>query len=78
MLPEEPSIREEAELLRSVFQKTHNLEKLPADYILIWMRSVVVTPHSAFKTYEAANRVLDTTVENITGFVQGESKNLVA
>ncbi|MFW6154258.1 MAG: hydroxyacid dehydrogenase [Planctomycetota bacterium] len=77
VLPEEPVIREEAELLRSVYQRRHNLESLLADHVLLRMRSVVVTPHSAFKTCEAIGRILDTTVANIADFAAGQPQNVV-
>lgn len=77
VLPEEPVIREEAELLRSVYQRKHNLDALLADHVLIRLRSVVVTPHSAFNTREAVSRILDTTVNNIESFLRGENQNVV-
>jgi D-lactate dehydrogenase len=77
VLPEEPTIREEAELLRSIFQKKHNLEALLAGHILLRMRNVVITPHSAFNTHEAVGRILETTVENIDAFARGEPRNVV-
>jgi D-lactate dehydrogenase len=78
VLPGEPVIREEAELLRSVFEKGHDLATLLADHVLLRMRNVVVTPHTAFNTREAVQRILGTTVANISGFAQGEPQNLVA
>ncbi len=78
VLPEEPVIREEAELLRSVYEREHNLDTLLADHVLVNMRNVVVTPHSAFNTREAVHRILDTTLENITSFLQGNPRNRVA
>jgi len=77
VLPEEPVIREEAELLRSVYQRKHNLEALLADHVLIRLRNVVVTPHSAFNTREAVSRILETTVSNIEAFLGGEPRNQV-
>lgn len=78
VLPDEPVIREEAELLRSVYEREHNLETLLADHVLVHMHNVVVTPHSAFNTKEAVQRILDTTVENIVTFLDnGEPRNLV-
>jgi D-lactate dehydrogenase len=78
VLPEEPAIREEAELLRQVFQARHDLRTLLADHVLLRLPSVVITPHSAFDTREAVQRILDTTIENIAAFAQGAAKNLVA
>lgn len=77
VLPEEPIIREEAELLRRVYERDQTLDTLLVDQVLIRMRNVIVTPHSAFNTREAVQRIIDTTVENIDAFVSGEPKNLV-
>ncbi len=77
VLPEEPVIREEAELLRSVYERKHNLDALLADHVLIRLRNVVVTPHSAFNTREAVSRILETTVDNIESYIRGEGQNIV-
>jgi D-lactate dehydrogenase len=77
VLPEEPVIREEAELLRSVYRHEHNLEDLLANHILLNLRNVYITPHSAFNTREAVQRIKDTTVENIVAFVNGSPQNVV-
>lgn len=77
VLPEEPAIREEAELLRSFFTRKHDMETLLADHVLLHMRNVVITPHSAFNTREAVQRILKTTVENIEGFCAGNAPNQV-
>jgi D-lactate dehydrogenase len=77
VLAEEPAVREEAELLRSYLTRTHPAGALLADHILLRMRNVIITPHSAFKTREAVQRILSTTRENIEGFIRGEPRNLV-
>ena len=77
VLPDEPSIREEVELIRSFFDKEHDLETLFANHVLQHMRNVIVTPHSAFNTKEAVERILKTTGENIVGFIEGAPRNLV-
>lgn len=77
VLPEEPTVREEAELLRTYFRREHDLDTLLADHILLRMRNVVITPHTAFNTKEAVRRILDTTCENIHGFAEGRPPNLV-
>lgn len=76
VLPEEPALSEEQELLRSYFHEQHKTDTLLADHILLRMRNVVVTPHTAFSTQEAVQRILDTTRKNIEGFIAGEPKNL--
>lgn len=78
VLPEEPVIREEAELLRSVYEERHDLSTLLANHLLVHMRNVIVTPHSAFNTKEAAQRILDTTVENILAFAAGQPVHVVS
>ena len=42
------------------------------------MRNVIITPHSAFNTNEAVARIVETTVENIEAFIDGEPQNIVA
>jgi D-lactate dehydrogenase len=71
VLPDEPVIREEAELLRAVFSEQYDLRNLLADHILLHMDNVIITPHSAFNTYEAVQRILDTTRDNIAVFANG-------
>lgn len=77
VLPEEPVLREETELLRTYFQEKHKLDMLLADHILLRMRNVIVTPHSAFNTRDAVQRILDTTRGNIDSYLSGKPKNLV-
>lgn len=77
VLPEEPVIREEAETLRSVFTQGHDLTKLLADHALLRLDNVVITPHNAFNTTEAVQRILDTTHDNITSFIDGQPRNIV-
>jgi D-lactate dehydrogenase len=38
---------------------------------------VIITPHSAFNTREAAERILSTTVGNIVSFTRGEFENVI-
>jgi len=78
VLEEEPAIREEAELLSSIFQREHNLGTLLADHILLRLRNVIITPHNAFNTREALDRIYEVTIENLRGFLEGKPKNLVA
>jgi D-lactate dehydrogenase len=77
VLEEEPAIREEAELIRSVFSRRHEPRTLLGDHILLRMRNVLITPHSAFDTQEAEHRILETTTNNIEAYVAGQPKNTV-
>lgn len=38
----------------------------------------MITPHSAFNTREAAERILDTTADNIEQFTSNKPQNIVA
>jgi len=78
VLPEEPTIREESELLRSIFAQRHNLETLFAEHMLTHQPNVLVTPHTAFNTREAKERLVNTSVQNIVAFAKGNPQNVVS
>jgi D-lactate dehydrogenase len=78
VLTEEPVLREEAELLRSAYSAEHDLRALLADHILLRLRNVIITPHSAFNTREAVQRILTTTRGNIDAYLAGAPTNIVA
>jgi D-lactate dehydrogenase len=77
VLPEEPVIREESELLRSVFQKRHDMDSILADQVLIRLRNVYITPHNGFNTEEAVTEIIETTMDNIRAFIDSNPRNLV-
>jgi D-lactate dehydrogenase len=77
VLPEEPLIREEAQLISTSFSNEHDLRNLVANHVLLNMPNVIVTPHSAFNTHEAVSRIVETTAENIEAFLSGHPVNLV-
>ena len=77
VLPDEPLIREEAELICSIFCNQHHLRDLVAGHVLLRMPNVIVTPHSAFNTREAVGRIVETTVANIEAFLKGRPQNVV-
>ena len=77
VLGAEPTIREEAELLRCAVEDEDQWGELLANETLLRLRNVYVTPHNAFNTREAVQRILDVTLENLEGFVGGEPVNLV-
>ena len=76
VLPEELMMRSGQELLQSV-DRNQNDSKLLANQVLLSLDNVIVTPHSAFNTREARERILKTTVENLTAFSKGEPQNVV-
>lgn len=53
---------------------------LPEDQtlrLLLEKENVIITPHNAFNTVESEQRILATTVKNITAFESGSPQNLV-
>jgi len=73
----EELIQEEEQLLDT---KTQTLEKLQAvvrTHVLFRRENVIFTPHNAFNSREALERILDTTIENIRGFAEARPANLV-
>lgn len=77
VLEEECFIKEEKELLTKSFAKTCNLETVLRNHLLTRHPKAIVTPHNAFNSYEALQRILDTTVDNLKGFLSKKFKNLV-
>jgi D-lactate dehydrogenase len=53
------------------------LADLVKDHILLSKDNVVFTPHIGFYSKEAMERILETTVENVTAFVSGSPQNVV-
>lgn len=78
VLPDEPMIREEALLINSILGNEDELRTLVTNHVLLRMRNVIVTPHSAFNTKEAVDRIVATTVDNIAGFLSDTPQNIVS
>lgn len=53
------------------------LRQLVYTHAILRRPNVVFTPHLAFNSREALQRILDTTVQNIQAFLQGRPRNLV-
>ncbi len=77
VLEEEASIREEYQVLHPSFHATSDLHKLVLEHVLIHHPRVIVTPHNAFNSIEALERILDTTIENVHAFLRGQPINTV-
>jgi len=76
VLEGEELIKEEKQLLTDP-QKAEVFGQIIKDHILLNKDNVVFTPHIAFYTQEALERILDTTIENINGFIAGKPQNIV-
>jgi D-lactate dehydrogenase len=72
----EELIKEEKQLLH----ESKNVEVLNSfvrEHILLDKENVIFTPHIAFYSQEALERILDTTVQSIAAFVSGNPQNVI-
>lgn len=78
VLPEEPLIREEAQLFRADAPPDgYDLKALVANHVLLRFPNVIVTPHNAYNTDSAVRRIIETTLDNIEAFAQGTPQNVI-
>jgi D-lactate dehydrogenase len=77
VLEGEESIREEAQLLADALP-VEKLRAVVRSYALLGRENVIITPHVAFYSTEAERRIMQTTVENIRGFLDGKPTNVVS
>ncbi len=76
VLEEEAAIMEEGEMLASSYD-TRSLLTLVGNTILLRMDNVIITPHIAFNSNEALDKILDTTLKNIEAHQAGVPQNEV-
>lgn len=73
----EEYIKEESMLLRApVAEQT--LRKVVQAYVLLHRDNIIFTPHIAFNSEEAVQRILDTTLHNLKAFLEGRPQNVVS
>ncbi|MBI1884069.1 MAG: hydroxyacid dehydrogenase [Chlamydiae bacterium] len=77
VLEEEEMIKEEQELLSKNYPE-EKLRLLVQNHILLHRENVVITPHMAFNSREALNRILETTLQNMECFANGKPQNGVS
>jgi len=75
VLEGEIDIKDEKALLKNTNKKIW--ENFLQNHLLLKEKNVIVTPHSAFYTREALQRILDITIENIKTFSKGKTMNRV-
>ena len=63
--------------LRAAAADVVTVEPMPADSPLLTAPNMVVTPHMAWAPLEARQRILDTTVASIDGWLSGRQVNVV-
>lgn len=77
VLEEECGIKEERQLLSGKFQQECDLRTQLYNHVLLTKENVLITPHNAFNSKEALQRILDVTVENIVDFQHQKPQNIV-
>jgi D-lactate dehydrogenase len=75
VLEGEIAMREESRKLVDASQE--QLRLAVHNFNLLGRENVAITPHLAFYSQEAEMRILDTTLENVHGFLAGQPVNLV-
>ncbi len=78
VLEEECFIKEEKQLLSKAFQRECDLRTALEEHMLMEQDNVLITPHNAFNSKEALQRILDTTIQNIRSFFEGKPENIVS
>jgi len=76
VLEAETAIAEEAEILSSQYD-LETLRQVVQSNALLRMPNVIITPHNAFNSVEACQRIIETTFENIHAWLLGEPANIV-
>jgi D-lactate dehydrogenase len=77
VLEEEDVIKDESAFLTSNNNEKHSLRTILADHALMTMPNVLVTPHNAYNSIEALERILATTVQNIMAWHAKKPINIV-
>lgn len=70
VLEEEGFLGDEKSFVLNDKEEGHNLKTIIQNHVLIDMPNVIITPHNAFNTQEALQRILDTDIENIKNFIE--------
>lgn len=76
VLEGEESLIQEEQLLRDS-PHVESLRRVIEGHVLLRKENVVFTPHNAFNSVEATERILETTVDNLAAFADGRVLNAV-
>lgn len=77
VLEAEGEIKDELNLLTEDHPKEEILKDILYNHILMEMPNVIITPHNAFNSQEALERLLQRSIENIKSVINGSPINLV-
>jgi D-lactate dehydrogenase len=79
VLPQEPLLREEAAIFHEeAIVDAEDFKALVANNVLLRFPNVIVTPHNAYNTDAALQRLIATTLANIEAFARGARQNVVS
>lgn len=74
----EELIKEEKELLHNMSHlRAKKLKQIVEDHLILHKQNVIFTPHIAFYSQEALNRILDCSINNIECFIKGKPQCVV-
>lgn len=77
VLEEECTIKEERQLLTKEFLQECDIKTQLLNHVLLTKDNVIITPHNAFNSTEALQRILVTTFENMQSFIRSNPQNVV-
>ncbi len=77
VIEEENFIKEDMRAFSQDASGKADLKVALEDHILMEQKNVIITPHNAFNSREALERILETTVLNIYSFMGGKKANMV-
>ena len=77
VLEAEKDITEEAVIMDEKSAHVEDLKSLLYDYVLLRHPKVVVTPHNAFNSREALDRIAEVSVENVKGLLNNRPKDII-
>jgi len=76
VLEGEELLKDERQILAQSLAQD-KLRTLLLNHSLLNRDNVVITPHIAFNSREAVQRILETTLDNLRAFLRGQPRNLV-
>ncbi len=74
---EEEEVLDDPSALFDKFISKDDLRELVTAHLLREKPNVIITPHNAFNTKEAVERIIKTTYDNVEGFIKGTMLNKV-
>ncbi|MBI2651220.1 hydroxyacid dehydrogenase [Candidatus Woesearchaeota archaeon] len=78
VLEDECFIQEDKGIMSKHFPKKCDMRIILENHVLAKKDNVILTPHNAFNSVEALQRILDTTLSNIHGFLNGKIANNIS